>query len=515
MATVAAFLPRARPIRARPVLALLLFCLIAAAFYAWMRVPVGRAYHASFARICAGAEMQPQDLHCRITEASTVAATAEAALLVGLGLALPGAVLAASGRRLSAVVPVALAGAGSAIDAALWTGRRVAGPFGVSGELFAGDVRSYWTQHPELAVLVDVLLVAVPAIVIAFVLRPPRRPRPEPLARHGAWVATLTIGAAIVAVRLALPRVSSEPLFAEPFNDAWITTGLMALFAAMLGTDRRWWPWSLVPVAVLLSLGPAMAVLSIPSHLTALTWFGGVVPLIAVGLVASLWRPLAERLAGGRGERAVPGAARERAAQDASARIRPVVVLNALAAALLAVSAMATATDPLPIQIGTRLPTYLGERERAQDVRAKMNLGLAMDAMAAYRAEQGSYAGFDAAMGEFAVPELDWSDRPVDEELTVAVVAARKDLAQVVARSGSGEVFCLQADGPDGLLTFGSAHPSAPEARANCEAAPWTADATRFFDVGPLCAGADEGVLPLCRSVQRLLGQTLARPTAT
>ena len=61
----------------------------------------------------------------------------------------------------------------------------------------------------------------------------------------------------------------------------------MLVFGAMLGTDRRWWPWALVPVAVVLSLGPAMLVMSLPTTLTAFSWFAGVVPLVCAGFVGS------------------------------------------------------------------------------------------------------------------------------------------------------------------------------------------------------------------------------------
>jgi hypothetical protein len=133
MATLAASLPQPREIRdhrARAVLLAGLLGMAAAALYAWIRLPLGGDYHSSYARMCENLPMQPNDLHCRITEWSTTAAALGAALLVGLGLALPGAILAAGGRRLSAVVPVAVAGAGAAMAVTLSAGGQVSAPPG-------------------------------------------------------------------------------------------------------------------------------------------------------------------------------------------------------------------------------------------------------------------------------------------------------------------------------------------------------------------------------------------------
>src|SRR5207247_1686599 len=78
-------------------------------------------------------------------------------------------------------------------------------------------------------------------------------------------------------------------------------------------------------------------------------------------------------------------------------RFRPVVVLNALAAAALAVSILMFQADPMPTRVGTSLPTFLGTRALDQDVRAKIDLREAITAMDGYRADHGTYTGFDAA----------------------------------------------------------------------------------------------------------------------
>jgi hypothetical protein len=113
------------------------------------------------------------------------------------------------------------------------------------------------------------------------------------------------------------------------------------------------------------------------------------------------------------------------------------------------------------------------------------------------------------------VPELDWSDRPTDTDLTVAVTVAGDHVAQLMASSGSGEVFCIQTGVAATRLTFGSAHRSVAEARANCMVEPWTSNATPNVEVESLCAGIDQSAMPICRSVQRLMHRTIANPTAT
>jgi hypothetical protein len=505
MATATASIQRARTIRFRPVLIVAALCLASAALYVWMRAPVAGALHAPFAHMC-GDLLRPGDWHCRLTETDFLLTYAGGSLLIGLGLAVPGVVLAASGRRLSAVLPVALAAAGAWAIVVL-DGRDGSNQlFGITESLLgSGESDSYWRVHTEAAILADVVLISVPALAFAHVLRPPRRPRPADLPRHAVWASTITIGAALAAIRVAWADLPHEQYVSAPLDDVAISMGLMALFGAMLGTDRRWWPWALAPAAVLLSLGPAAAVMSIPFNLTMFTWFADALPLFVVGFVASLWRPLAERFAGRRvasGQSAI--------AETARPRVRPVVVLNALAAVLLLVSVLAARFDPLGIQIATSLPTYLGARELAQDVRTKKNPTLAIAAMEEYRTEHGTYRGFDAAAGERSVPELAWSEVPTGEELVVRITVASSTSAQVVAHSGSRSVFCAQTS--DAGATYGEAGGAQVGlARAACGSTPLTPDALRMLDVGGLCAGVDEAIV-LCRSVQRLIRETLATP---
>jgi hypothetical protein len=256
-----------------------------------------------------------------------------------------------------------------------------------------------------------------------------------------------------------------------------------------------------------LSLGPAMLVMSVPTSLTAFSWFAGVMPLVIAGFVGSLWRPIAERFAGRRTAERAPRA-------TSTAGVRPAVVLNSAAVALLALSMLVVRTDPLPIQISTSLPTYLGARAMAQDVRAKMNLGIAIDAMRAYRAEHGTFVGFDAAAGERAASALDWQDGASGDGLVVGIVAADAARARIVASSDSGRAFCMQAVTRSAGATYGSAgHDDVDRAMGRCASTDWTPAAVRMFDVDAMCSGADDQVIIICRSVQRLVRTTLASPT--
>jgi hypothetical protein len=500
MATVSVALPRARSARLWATLAFAAACLSSAALYGWMRAGVAPELHAPFARWCADL-LEPGDWQCRLTASDFLWTYAGGSLFVWLGLALPGVVLAASGRRFSSVVPALLGAAGALATAVLAVPGGSPQPFGISETLFGNVAGAFWVVHTEGAIAVDLLLVTVPALAVAFVNRPPRRARPVDLPRHAVWASTIVVGGVIAAIRMVWHDVANEYLMAA--FDVTISMAVMALFGAMLGADRRWWPWALVPVAVLLSLGPAGAVMSIPTELTAFTWFGDSVPLFAVGFVGSLWRPLATWFSSRRIGRTTAGEPSRRRTSP----VRPVVLMNGLAAAALVTSVFAARFDPLGIQIATSLPTYLGARELAQDVRIKANLMWAIDAMDAYRTEHGTYAGFDAAAGAATERALAWSDDGPDEELVVRITEASDTTAQVVAHSASGRVFCAQRVGTS--VTFGQADTLAL-ARAACATSPLDGAALNVFDIETFCDDVDDGALLLCRSVQRLMREVLA-----
>jgi hypothetical protein len=315
----------------------------------------------------------------------------------------------------------------------------------------------------------------------------------------------------------------------------------IAAFAAILGPDRRWWPWILAPVALLLSLGPSMAVVVTPEGLTSWRRFGAIVPLACVGLAFSAWRPAASWLSrrfAARGEddddeedeeeedEGVPSdAIRIVIARLAGAR-RPhvagvcrVVVLNAFATAVLVVSTIAFIGDPGPTQIGTPLPTFLGVRSAAQDARALMNLDLAMDAMHAHGDDHGTYRGFDAATAGRREPTLAWLDGPATGDvatLQVQILTASGRSARLLTIASSGRAFCAQTTGEG--WTYGSADAGGygPDVRAAidvCGSTTWSDDAIRVPPYATMCADLDpQGGYLICRMVQALVRQTLTTP---
>jgi len=506
MASAAVSLPRARSDRLRPTVMVAALCAGSAALYGWIRMGVGAELHAPFAHWCAEI-LQPGDWQCGVTVLDFARSYVGGSLFIWLGLAVPGVVLAASGRRVLAVVPVTVAAAGAlgAAIAALPGGS--AKPFGFPESVFGniGQSRAFWFEHAEAATFVDVVLVSVPALAVAFLVRPPRRPRPADVPRHAVWASTIAIFAAIAAIRVAWPDVGYGGYLAGPLDDVLVTMTVMFVFGAMLGTDRRWWPWALVPPAVLLSFGPTVAVMSVPSSFTAFTWFADALPLFVVGLVASFWRALATRFARRRTGAPVT------TVRSARSAVRPVVAINAAAAGILFASVLAARFDPLGIRIATPLPSFLGARVLAQDVRTKTNLADAVVAMEAHRSVHGSYAGFDAANGEELAPALVWTDERTGEELVVRVTSVDATRAQVVARSPSGTTFCAETFG--GGATFGAGD-TIVAARAACGSAPFTADSLRMLPVETFCDDVDDDALLLCRHVQRLMRETLAAPIA-
>jgi hypothetical protein len=294
----------------------------------------------------------------------------------------------------------------------------------------------------------------------------------------------------------------------------------MVLFAAALGPDRRWWPWSLAPVALLLSFAPSLALLVSREGLRDWSMFGVVVPLFILGLVWSSWRPLAARLSIWVDHADAPEAAAARVASRPTGRRRS-LVLNAMAVVLLAWSTIAFIGDPLPAQIATSLPTYLGVRTAVEDVRVKMNLRIAIDAMDRHRAETGSYYGFDARTGGALESRLAWTDRraAAATPMWVWIDEARGDLARVAALSESGNAFCLQRT--DEALTFGAAKHSygtlegrqaLGAAISSCGVMPWTRSAVEEPPWRTMCSDVDpSGGYVLCRMVQVLSVEQLRR----
>jgi hypothetical protein len=453
-----------------------------------------------------GLPVTPYDWFCETSTLRPKVAFVGVSLLIWLGLVLPCAILAATGRRFTALLPMLIAP---------W----VVGTS--SGFLFnAGDIdwygtrdwwgTRYWDAHHVAALLLNFVLIAAPVVAVGLAFGRGHRERgPQP--RWWAGLLACAPPALLSWGVLMLARDSFARHFdfgAVPISGPWapflIPALQIAVFSALLGTNRRWWPWSLAPVAFLLSSGPAgvLAGWGFGRDWVVWTEFGMVVPLFAIGMVWSGWRPLALRFSGRRD-------VTDLVAQASSARkVRPVVVLNSVAVVLLTVSAIVYRADPLPMREAEPLPSYLGYRDRVYDVRARMNLDMAINAAGSYREENGTWRGFDAETAGVLQGQLAWadpapatdSDSPTTDYMTATVSAASKRAVRIITHSQSGDFFCIQRNLDTGV-TWGSGK-TFDEATVDCGSKPWTTRETKPMPQLDCPSGAD-GYL-ICRMVQVL-----------
>ncbi len=464
--------------------------------------------------LASGLPVTSRDWFCQPTSFIAHASYAFALLMVAVGLVLPCAILAATGRRWSSLLPLAVA------------------PF-LSAPVLA---TSWWDSgsHGNRTILIgtNVVLLAAPVVAIWSVAH--GRLRRE---RHPGLASAL-----VVAVPCSLASLGISLWAQRIFADHWRTVYdgapirfltpaaiSMALFGMMLGADRRWWPWSLVPTALLLSMALSVALVGGPELRTDWSLFGGVAPLAGIGLIWSMWRPaslwLSSRLHWMRdvAPEGAPEGSGEPPATFALHARSATLVLNTTAVALLTISLVMFRADPLPYQEGFSLPTYLGERVQAEDVRTKLDLRLAVATMDTFAVTNGTYREFDAMTGRLADPSLAWSDGHVAPDgsgtvpaLTMSIEDTTGRTARVAAMSASGGVFCMERAG-DGSIRYGSAEgtgegSSAVFARAiaRCGSTPWSGAAVRMLDTATLCdgVGRSNGYL-ICRMVQILISNTM------
>ena len=413
MATVAARLPRERSLRVKPAWIVATLAVTAAGLYMAMRVPTAIEMQRKLFGWCADLEMRPGDWYCEVTATSAIAAVVPSALLVGLGLALPCAVLVAAGRRVAAFVPLLVPAAYIAgltvVNEVLDDGARAdQSLLGIWDTIIGNPGRdTFWTSRPTLAAMLDAVLIGAPVLAGAvFAWRIDRsravvRRRP-PVGAAAAWLSIGVVVAVIALLTVIWNRLgtSGDMRTYLQREDEWVVMLVMASFGVLLGTDRRFSPWIFAPVALLLSAAVPIALTGTLYNMTAFFGFGAVAPIASVGLAASAWRPLAETFGRAR--------ARRRSATDDHAgvavlagmpatterpRVRRIVVANALAAGLIAMSLLAARFDPLPIQISAPLPTYRGAWHLEADIEKRTELRGALDAMNAHYADQGTYRG--------------------------------------------------------------------------------------------------------------------------
>ncbi len=522
----------------------LIVAITAAGLYAVMRIDGGQAVRSSYAELCARLVMRPGDWPCRVSDANTTLLYIAGSLSVGLGLAIPCMVLAATGRRLMSllplIVPVVIAGVWS-MTSALWymEPRAFGRPYMGMWPTFGWRLpTTFWFQHPAIATAADLLLLGAPAIAVALFSGPPRE-RPATRASWSATIASLTICVGASGVLLWGSATVARHLWPAEFaftaNDpgTWIVPALaMATFGWLLGPDRRWWPWILAPVAILLTGATMTVLLSSVEHVWNLSGFGAAIPYFGIGLVCSFVRPLAARLSHERaGQTAegpgalVPDAEPVTPGLRHVRLLRPRVMGVAAAASMLAVSATAFLLDPGPAHYAEAVPTYLGARTYVQDLKARSDLWRGMVAVNRYRERTGSLTGFDALAARTEAPWLAWTDgvpaSPTQVGLAYLGDARGPTLVEI---SGTGTAFCAR-DGSGRQITYGSGggyepgtgDPIAPadavaRAVAACGSTPFTSSALRPFPIDHLCDGAADEALLVCRAVQDLLRRTMGVP---
>ncbi len=487
-----------------------------ASVYLWLRMEPAREIEKGFAHICDQLQMQPQDWVCRAASERSVGVYLAASLLVWLALAIPSAVLASTGRRLTAFAPLLVL----CVLPLLWgtwswaTVAQSSSPDAAYlGPLDFGTLLGSGQLHMAGGAIADLLLVALPALFVPARRReetPPFRSRSAP---RVAVVVCIGAPLAVLWVAQGMNLVPRGALWLSGTGEWFTPAGIMFVFGALLGTNRRWWPWIFAPTGILLSLGLSEALLATISHYTAWTALGASVPYVLIGLIASAWRPLVRAIE----QRSLARPMREPSWQW----VRPSVVLNGLAAGALGVAILMHVFDPLGIQIATALPTFLGARNAVQDLRTKMNLEEALTAMDSYRSDTGSFAGFEADRASSLSSGLTWRTSGLSASelhpLEVDILSATPKGAAIAAVSPSGTAFCVR-EIANGSPTFGVATPTrhgsqkltVSTAMGACGSTPWTPAELRPFPVNSFCDGIADDSIMMCRAVQRSMRQTLA-----
>jgi hypothetical protein len=211
--------------------------------------------------------------------------------IVFVTLAVGGLVIARRGPRLLFAVPAI-----AYIFASVVTSPHVPQPIGFQWglECFDWDVTYTscampWFEHPWFGPTVDLALVLVPGFMIARRVRPRRWPgRPD--------IATL-------AAILTCAAAAATAIWAMAVIQLWVDLRPVAAVTAvgfLLGAARPWWPWLHVLIAVALASGfewllsmifwpePDYPLNSALPHILGETW-----PIVAIGLLAAAWQPLA------------------------------------------------------------------------------------------------------------------------------------------------------------------------------------------------------------------------------
>ena len=257
-------------------------------------------------------------------------------------------------------------------------------------------------------------------------------------------------------------------------------------------------------------MGGATAIVGTLYDYTAFTYFRATVPLALMGFAGAAASAFIARQ---RGFDVEPGPERSR-------RFRPISIAYGIGLGALAVTTVMFALDPLPFQLATPLPTYLGARDRVVELRSRLTLDEALGVAARYRAAHGSFEGFDAESASDLNPSLLWDDGVPGEavtfgsELTVRVVTSTDGrLELLLVRPET--TYCVRA-GTGAYPTYGTAVTGRPRHRAltaigTCGVQSWTPELLRPFPIDGFCDDAPDIVL--CRMAQKNLRDIMASAT--
>lgn len=492
---------------------------LSATLWAFTRIPMAGSMHAWSSQQCVRLEMLPRDAPCQVTLGRTLGVYLAASALVSLAALLPAVVLALRGRRLLAFVPM-LAPLSITFLAHLssWAWSSFWAPFEHTStpQLFlgpwapwtaGGSPSSVWRPDHLPAIGADVVLLSVPVIVMIALFQPAKAARAGFSGRAMLLACVIAAGASAI-IEWGAHTVLGASLYLE---GGWFIQGLvMVSFGLLLPVGRRRPLWTIAPVACLVSLGGATAIVGTLHDYTAFTYFRTAVPLALMGFAGAAASAFVARQ---RGFPVAPHTERSR-------RIRSISVAYGIGFGALAVTTVMVALDPLPFQLATPLPTYLGARTRVVDLRSRMTLDEALDVVAAYRTAHGSFEGFDAESASDLSPSLLWDDGVPGEaatfgsELTVRVVSSTDERIELVLVRPE-TTYCVRvstgAHPTYGTAVTGRPHHRALTAIGTCGVQSWTSELLRPFPIDGFCDDAPDTVL--CRMAQKNLRDIITSPT--
>lgn len=430
----------------------------------------------------AGLGPTADDWFCHTAPLGLTPAPWAASALVTLGPALLGPILVSAGRRRMAFFPLAVF---AAVDAGLgfWWGP-------IEGRSVAARVLAF-------------AILSIPTVAALRWLDP--QPSPpvfegsSPSSRVGA-----TVGCA------ALLVVGTAPWYLAIESVGLVVAGpllAMAVFGWLLGPDRRWFPWVVVALAILMSTGPAGMFWHWNRSISGWLYFSAAFPLFVASAIGTAWKPLAVLFAS-RGRRDRGGLEHQLYLVSTPAARSRVRALNLGSAILLSLSL----AGPLLVSWDAPFPTYMGYRERAWEVKTFANLRTAAATLVDYRWRTGGLDGFDYSSG-LRNSQLMWTDdrrQLLSQGLGVIwLESVRNGSAQLVARGAEDSMLCMRVSGP-GELTYGRSRTTAAGPQAvrsavkHCGDERWSEELTEPAE-RPDCSSDEVDNYMICRMVEALM----------